>query len=340
VFERFYLPALRRSPEWSLVGAVDAGPDRLRWLAGTLPAVAVADALPRLQDIGELDAVLIATPPDSHCALAAEALGRGAHVLIEKPLALRTAEAASVIALGRMAGRQVWVGFNRRFRPSYQQLGARLAELPPECYCDVAFELCSDPEGWRSVSGYLTDQERGGGLLDDIASHQLDLVPWLLGDTVREVRATREQRKGGSAVLIDLRFAGGVTARCRAGHLSPSTERLEVRTRRTVLIASADAWVSTPAATAPAAAAARRYLTARGLAAGALRRVTGRAGGTVESFSRQLSAWASAIRTGRAAPQCADGEAGARCVALVEACRHSLAGGGAWVVPRCTETSR
>lgn len=45
------------------------------------------------------DAVVIATPPDTHFNLAWEALARGAHVLVEKPMAMKTTEAAELIEL-------------------------------------------------------------------------------------------------------------------------------------------------------------------------------------------------------------------------------------------------
>ena len=93
VFERFHLPALRRSPNWTLTAAVDPSMERLRWIGGLAPGVALAGALPELDSAVEFDAVLVSSPPEIHCALASEALRRGAHVLIEKPMVLRTSEA-------------------------------------------------------------------------------------------------------------------------------------------------------------------------------------------------------------------------------------------------------
>jgi len=328
VFERFHLPALLTSPDWELTAAVDPAGERLRWISGLRPGIAAAASLAELGADVHLDAVLVSSPPDTHCALGSEGLRRGAHALIEKPMALRPSEAASLLALARERGRQVWVGYNRRFRPAYLQLRERVRQAGPDRIRDIACDLYSTPLGWGAVSGYLTVPERGGDLLDDLASHQLDLVPWIVGRPVEEVRA-RFLRRDAHEVLaaIELRFAGGLVGRCRAGHGAGALERLQVRLDDRVLLAS-------PAGSSAARRVPRRwverYLALRTTLGNAGRRLGRRPGYTVESFAGQLAAWAGAIRGGGASVA-ADGAAGARCVELVEACRHSLAVGGAWV---------
>ena len=53
---------------------------------------------------------------------------------------------------------------------------------------------------------------------------------------------------------------------------------------------------------------------------------------TLETIRRQHADWAAAVRGARPPiGAAADGLAGARCVALTDAARHSLAGGGAWI---------
>ena len=68
---------------------MDIRPARLRWLSSVRPTVPVAESLGALPRSEPLDAVLIATPPESHCALGAEVLRGGTHLLVEKPLALQ-----------------------------------------------------------------------------------------------------------------------------------------------------------------------------------------------------------------------------------------------------------
>ncbi|HYC33683.1 MAG TPA: Gfo/Idh/MocA family oxidoreductase [Gemmatimonadales bacterium] len=330
VFERFHLPALRRSPAWVLAAAVDPSSERLRWMSGAAPGIALAASLAELDRRAEFDAVLVSAPPDAHCALASEALRRGVHVLIEKPMVLRASEAASLLELARTVGRQVWVGFNRRFRPAYLALRERLRLTPAERVRGIEFEMRGSARAWGAVTGYL-GRGRGGDLLDDLGSHQLDLVPWIVGHRVEELRARLERVQPDAAeVAIDLRFDGGLEGRCRAAHAAPPVERLEVRLADRTLVASQGglagaSWL--PPSTA------RRYLSGRTALGSLARRLRGAPGHTVETFEAQLGAWAGALRGGSAGAA-ADGEAGARCVELVEACRQSLAVGGGWVAVR------
>ncbi|HKU61334.1 MAG TPA: Gfo/Idh/MocA family oxidoreductase [Gemmatimonadales bacterium] len=328
VVERFHQPALRVSHAWTVVGAVDVRPARLRWIAGVLPGVPVAESLAALPDAGSLDAVLVATPPASHCPLGAEVLRRGAHLLMEKPLALQPGEAGSLVALARETRRQIWVGFNRRFRGGYRTLRRRLGQLPPGRLRSVEFDLHTDPRRWDAVTRSNAEPEQRGGLLDDLASHQLDLVPWLLQRPVEAVRARYLRREPAATVVeIGLRFSGGIEARCRSGHGTRQAEHLVVDLGDRALVASPGGLVSAPPAMV---GAAQRWLTARASADAVRRRLSGRGKATLETIRQQHDEWAAALR-GSSPATAADGLAGARCLALTEAARHSLAGGGAWV---------
>lgn len=323
VFERFYLPALQRSSDWILVGGVDESADRLSWLRRSARGVALVRSLGDLSDALEVDAALISSPPGTHRALAADALRRGLHALIEKPMVVAPSESASLLALAGQAGRRVLVGFNRRFRPSYGALRERLRRLPPSRIRGISHELRTDPSRWGAVS-------HGGELLDDLASHQLDLVPWLVDRPVEEVSARVERQDAGAATAaIELRLAGGMLARCRAAHGSVAAEWLELNLEDRIIIANIGGMVSAGRATA---GLAHRYLAARATASSVWRRLIGAPAFTAETFVRQLEAWAAVLR-GDSDGICADGAAGGRCVALVEACRQSAAARGAWIAP-------
>lgn len=326
VFERFYLPALQRSSDWILIGGVDENADRLSWLRRSARGVALVRSLGDLSDALEVDAVLISSPPDTHRALAADALRRGLHALIEKPMVVAPSESASLLALAGQAGRRVLVGFNRRFRPSYGALRERLRRLPLSRISGISgisHELRTDPSRWGAVS-------HGGELLDDLASHQLDLVPWLVDRPVEEVSARVERQDAGAATAaIELRLAGGMLARCRAAHGSVAAEWLELNLEDRIIIANIGGMVSAGRATA---GLAHRYLAARATASSVWRRLIGAPAFTAETFVRQLEAWAAVLR-GDSDGICADGAAGGRCVALVEACRQSAAARGAWIAP-------
>jgi predicted dehydrogenase len=257
-------------------------------------------------------------------------LRRGAHLLVEKPLALHPGEATSLLTLAADANRQVWIGFNRRFRPAYSALRRRLGELPAGRIRAVEFDLHTDPRRWDAVARLSSDPEARGGLLDDLASHQLDLVPWLLQRSVEAVCARYLRREPGATVVeIGLRLTGGLEARCRAGHGTRQLERVVVEVGDRVLVAESGGMLATSRLLAPLAG---RRLAVSSRVDAVRRRLAGLPKATLDTIRRQHADWAAGVR-GVPAPfgAAADGRAGARCVALTDAARHSLATGGAWV---------
>jgi predicted dehydrogenase len=65
------------------------------------------------------DVVSINTPVDSHAALAIQALNRGCHVFVEKPLGRTVAEAKRVVRAAKEKGRALLVGYSLRFHPAW-----------------------------------------------------------------------------------------------------------------------------------------------------------------------------------------------------------------------------
>ncbi len=77
-----------------------------------------------------LDAVVIASPDDTHAALTIAAVGSGKYVLCEKPLASTADDAERVVAAERACGRDlVQVGFMRQYDPAHLQLEAAMSSL-------------------------------------------------------------------------------------------------------------------------------------------------------------------------------------------------------------------
>src|SRR5437867_198086 len=64
------------------------------------------------------DVAVICVPHPFHAALALDCFAAGAHVLIEKPIAVEVAEADTMIAAAEAAGRLLAVNFQQRFRPA------------------------------------------------------------------------------------------------------------------------------------------------------------------------------------------------------------------------------
>ena len=321
VFERFHWPAIRRSPSVQLVAACDADRSRLGWL-GRLPSGPRTYAAPEEMLREVPDAVLVLTPPATHASVCVRALEAGCHVLVEKPMALTPAEAVRMAEASARSQRRLQVGYTRRFREPYRQLRAALQERSGLRPRGVEFELAFSIEGWRPHDDFLGDSALGGGVMDDVLSHQADLAAWLFGQP-RRVRAKVAPGSDGS-VVAELDTAGPRVV-CRAAH-GPYVERLAVELDGgTVLEASGQRMRDTPAGMAWRRE--RAWLLDRiALAADRLRR---RPTVTAVSFDRQLADFVAHVRgepgTGAGA------EDGITSVRVVSACRASAANGGAWV---------
>jgi predicted dehydrogenase len=141
------------------------------------PAVGSLDALLA----HEPDVVVVATTHDTLAELSIAALEAGAHVLVEKPAGIGTAQVEAVRAAAARAGRLVKVGFNHRFHPGLMRA---VEEAHSGAHGEILHLRARYGHGGRP--GYdrewRADPARsGGGELIDQGMHLLDLSHWLLG---------------------------------------------------------------------------------------------------------------------------------------------------------------
>ncbi len=134
---------------------------------------------------GEIDAVLIATPHPTHVPLGIAALEAGLHVLMEKPIAVYTAEACKLLAAHNSAGGQIFAAmFNQRTDPRYTRLKSLIDSGELGAVQRIAWTITDwyrTDTYYKSSSWRATWPGEGGGLLLNQCPHQLDLWQWLFG---------------------------------------------------------------------------------------------------------------------------------------------------------------
>ena len=130
-----------------------------------------------------IDAVLIATPTDTHADYIDRAAAAGKAILCEKPVDLNSARIKETLARVAKAGVTLMIGFNRRFDSNFSALQKRLAEGAAG-NVELVSILSRDP-GPPPVS-YI---ERSGGLYRDMMIHDFDMARFLLGEEPVEVFA-------------------------------------------------------------------------------------------------------------------------------------------------------
>ena len=180
---------------------------------------------------------MIATPHDPHADLTARALAAGRHVWCEKPVALTLDELDAVEKAWRESGRQLAVGFNRRWSPAVRAAQQAFAGI--EARKLVVYRVAAGrvPDGH-----WYHDRRQGGRLLGEVC-HFVDTAQVLVGAPIEDVAMLAG---GGGAgvqhgddVVVSLRFADGSLAAIAYGSAEPAggKEWIEVQagTRRVTI---------------------------------------------------------------------------------------------------------
>jgi len=132
-----------------------------------------------------VDAVSICTPPDAHAAIALHALGRGIHVLCEKPLA-HTLEAGRQMAAAAAQSRALFMtAFRHRFLPAIRKL-KELIDAGRVGRPRVPAELLLRSGRGTGKLWFGRKAVAGGGTLMDTSSHSVDLFRFLFGEIVEQ----------------------------------------------------------------------------------------------------------------------------------------------------------
>lgn len=225
-----HLPNLRKIPGVSLHAVCSMSGARGNTYARRFGAsYFCSDYNEMLQD-PEIDVVMILSRNQHHFSQALEALRAGKHVFVEKPMALTEDECRQLYRAVVETGKQLSVGFNRRFAPFYRKLKLSLIgrTSPAVINCRV-----SSP----GISGtyWMADPSIGGAILGE-AIHFIDLMYWLLESEPVSVSAyslppSKKEPIGENNIAATFTFADG-----SVGSLSYSTlgaaraagERVEV----------------------------------------------------------------------------------------------------------------
>jgi len=134
----------------------------------------------KMLEMEELDAVIIATPTNSHEKLAIDCLNAGKNILIEKPGSKNLEEAERINKASKKNKKIAMVGMNPRFRPDAMLLKSLInsGELGEIFYIRCGWtRKRSSAEKW-----FLKKSSAGGGVMIDLGIGLLDLSLWLLNN--------------------------------------------------------------------------------------------------------------------------------------------------------------
>ena len=192
-------------------------------VAEPFDAASVADYRELMEDF---DAAVVATPTGTHAGITSTLLAAGKHVLVEKPIADKAADAQRLAALSQLHDRTLQVGHVERFNPAF------LAAVD-------AFEENGTTSDVKFVEATRASRFPGRcldvGVVMDLMIHDLDLVLSLTDAPVTSIAGS------GIAVVSDhedvaecrVEFACGLVANLKASRVSPTPIREMTMSGRT-----------------------------------------------------------------------------------------------------------
>ena len=131
----------------------------------------------------EVEAVVVATPTQTHYEVLMDIIATGKPIFVEKPITFTVEEAEKIMQAVKEAGVYLQVGFMRRFDPGH--VAAKKMIESGACGKPIYIHDCQrDPNG--PPPAYVP---QSGGLFVDMGIHDLDVARWLMGCEITEIYA-------------------------------------------------------------------------------------------------------------------------------------------------------
>ena len=295
----------------TLVAVADAFPEGADTLAAAYGAR--VSTIDEIAAAGDIDAVIICTPTDTHADLIEKFARAGKAIFCEKPVDLSLDRVKACLKTVEDLGATLMLGFNRRFDPHFRAVRAAIDEGR---IGDVEMVQITSRDPGAPPPSYITSS---GGIFRDMTIHDFDMARFLLGDEVTTVYATAsvlvdpEIGKLGDydSAMVVLTTASG--KQCSISNSRRATygydQRIEVHGSKGVVSAENQRPVSIEVAT-------EAGYTRPPLHDFFMTRYT-------EAYAAEITAFVEAIETGTAPSP--SGEDGLKALALAEAALKSIA---------------
>jgi UDP-N-acetylglucosamine 3-dehydrogenase len=214
---RHHVRILETSARAELAGAVE-----INGADASLDPDRIYRSVDELLASTSIDFAIVALPTVMHEEASVALARQGVHLLVEKPLAFSREEAEAIVVACDEAEVHGAVAHVERYNPALVQLKRMLATNAIGTPLAIVSER----------AGPFPARVRDGGVISDLATHDLDLIPWLVNDTIEMVFAqtsTPVDSQQEHLVAITGRLASGVVFNTVADWLSPlKTRRVRV----------------------------------------------------------------------------------------------------------------
>ena len=188
-----HAPEYQLNPQCTLRAFADMNYERAQQVAAQYEADAYADWHELLKR-SDIDLVSVCVANAYHAEVTIAALEAGKHVLCEKPMATDIASCERMLAVAKANSKRLLIAHNQRLLHGHQL--AREAIAHGEIGRVLTFSTCfghSGPENWsvdKDADLWFFDPAKAAyGVMFDLGIHKMDLIQFLLGDTLQSVQA-------------------------------------------------------------------------------------------------------------------------------------------------------
>jgi predicted dehydrogenase len=134
----------------------------------------------------EINAVYIATPPNTHASYAIQVMKAGKPAYVEKPMALNPGECQEMIDTSKETGQLLFVAYYRRALPYFLKIKELIENgaIGQVMNFNLILHNPAKPEeltGMQNAGWRVNPSVSGGGHFHDLASHQIDYLDYLFG---------------------------------------------------------------------------------------------------------------------------------------------------------------
>ena len=205
---------ISETPGLRLYGVVARKPEAQARAKNDHPNLRVYDELNDALSDPNVDAVVLATPNNTHAMFAVAALQAGKHVVSDKVMCLSLAECDRMIAAADASGKVLTVFQNRRWDGDFQTVQSLIAgsDLGELRWAEMAWQGLGAWGGWRGQA------ESGGGRFYDLGAHLIDqllvLFPQKIETVYARIRHDWDTTDVDSEAFVVVTFEGGGTGVC------------------------------------------------------------------------------------------------------------------------------
>jgi predicted dehydrogenase len=192
--------AARATAGLEFVATCDSSPERRKAAEQDFVGVRAYANVDELAADGDVEVVIVATPPSSHAALALQLLRAGKHVACEKPMCLTVAEADELVAIARAHDRVLTANQNRRWDTDF----VALRRAVDAGLLGKVFNVETFVGGFEHpCRAWHSEVSVSGGAVYDWGSHHVDWILLLMADAPATVSCHGHKRVWHDVTNLD-----------------------------------------------------------------------------------------------------------------------------------------